>query len=167
MREQIARGIVFLTLVMILGLSALFAARHNREATKTGSEPASTPTPAPASTPAPLVASVSAPVTSPQVSEPVANATAPSAERGRAVYAEQRCSACHSIAGEGNPRLPLDGVGTHLTADELKVWILGTGGAAESLSVATQRRKQRFRSVSETDMNALVAYLQTLKVAAP
>jgi mono/diheme cytochrome c family protein len=161
MREQIARGIVFLTLVMILGLSALFAARHNRETAKPGTEPASTPAPAP------VVASVSAPMTAPEVVEPLASGTAPSIERGRAVYAEQRCSACHSIAGEGNPRSPLDEVGTHLTADELKMWILGTGGAAESLSVATQRRKQRYRSVSETDMNALVAYLQTLKVAAP
>ena len=161
MREQIARGIVFLTLVMILGLSALFAARHNREAAKPDSKPAMDPVAA-ATAPA-----VSAPVAPPAVVEPSALATKPDVARGRKVFTEQRCTACHSVAGEGNPRSPLDGVGAHLTPDELKMWILGTGDAAESLSVATQRRKQRYLSIPEADMTALVAYLQTLKTAEP
>lgn len=160
MREQIARGIVFLTLVMILGLSALFAARHNREAPKPGFEPPSAPAPV-------VTPPVSAPVAAPEVAEPSAIATAPSVERGREVFAEQRCSGCHSIAGEGNPRSPLDGVGAHLKADELRMWILGSGEAAEVLSNAVQRRKQRYQSIPETDMTALIAYLQTLKTAAP
>lgn len=165
MREQIARGIVFLTLVMILGLSALFAARHNREAAKLGSEPVLVPPPA--SAPAPIVAPESPPPSPTAVAEPLASATVPRIEQGRKVFTEQRCTACHSVAGEGNPRAPLDGVGALLTDDELRMWTLGIGDAAESLTVATQRRKQRYRSLSEADMSALVAYLQTLKTATP
>ena len=156
---------MFLTLVMMLGLSALFAARHNREASKPDSEPVRVAPPA--SAPAPIVALESPPTSPAEVVEPLASATAPRIEQGRKVFTEQRCTACHSVAGEGNPRSPLDGVGALLTADELKMWTLGTGDAAESLSVATQRRKQRYRSMSEADLNALVAYLQTLKTAVP
>jgi len=165
MREQIARGIVFLTLVMILGLSALFAARHNRETVKP--DPAPVMAPLEPSAPAPVVAEQSSTAVPAEVREPLASATAPRVEQGRKVFTEQRCTACHSVAGEGNPRSPLDGVGALLTADELKMWTLGTGDAAESLSVATQRRKQRYRSMPESDLSALVAYLQTLKTAAP
>ena len=33
-------------------------------------------------------------------------------ERGMKVYADQKCSVCHSIAGKGNPKGPLDDVGS-------------------------------------------------------
>ena len=53
------------------------------------------------------------------------NGPAPQADpiaRGRTVYAEQRCRACHSIAGEGNTRSPLDGVGGRLTEKQIRLW---------------------------------------------
>ena len=34
------------------------------------------------------------------------------AARGEAVYAEQKCSVCHSIGDKGNKKGPLDGIGT-------------------------------------------------------
>jgi hypothetical protein len=37
---------------------------------------------------------------------------------GVKVYAAQKCSICHSIAGAGNKKLPLDGVGAKLTEDQ-------------------------------------------------
>ena len=36
-------------------------------------------------------------------------------KRGEAVYAEQKCSLCHSIAGKGNAKGSLDGVGKKLS----------------------------------------------------
>ena len=34
------------------------------------------------------------------------------AEKGKAVYAAQKCMGCHAIAGAGNKNNPLDGVGS-------------------------------------------------------
>ena len=36
--------------------------------------------------------------------------------KGEQVFAAQKCSICHSIAGKGNPKGSLDGVGSKLTA---------------------------------------------------
>ena len=36
--------------------------------------------------------------------------------RGAAVYTEQKCQLCHSVAGKGNAKGPLDAVGTKLSA---------------------------------------------------
>lgn len=40
--------------------------------------------------------------------------------KGEQIYAAQKCALCHSIAGKGNPKGPLDGVGSKLTAEDLR-----------------------------------------------
>ena len=45
------------------------------------------------------------------------------AEKGAAVYAAQKCATCHILDGKGMAKGPLDGVGTKLTADEIRAWI--------------------------------------------
>ncbi len=45
-------------------------------------------------------------------------------EKGKAVYAAQKCSVCHGIAGAGNKNNPLDGVGTKLSAADIRAWIV-------------------------------------------
>jgi mono/diheme cytochrome c family protein len=84
-------------------------------------------------------------------------------ERGRAVYLREGCATCHSIEGAGNPRYPLDGAGSHWEPDELEAWITGTGMAGEFLSPAVVRRKQGYRSLPEAELQAMVAYLSSLK----
>src|SRR5690606_16194819 len=54
--------------------------------------------------------------------------------RGRTVYNDQGCATCHSIAGAGNPRYPLDGVGTRWELEEIRAWITGAGFVADLLS---------------------------------
>ncbi len=51
--------------------------------------------------------------------------------RGIAVYGEQKCSLCHSIGGKGNPKGPLDDVGSKLSADDIKAWITNPKEMAE------------------------------------
>src|SRR3954464_6279353 len=46
------------------------------------------------------------------------------AAHGKEVYAAQKCSMCHAIAGKGKAQNPLDGVGAKLSADEIKQWIV-------------------------------------------
>lgn len=76
-------------------------------------------------------------------------------ERGREVYAEQRCRACHSIAGVGNTRYPLDHVGRDLSTDVIRKWIV----APRTLNPTV--RKPEF-DLSESDLEALILYLTTL-----
>ena len=51
-------------------------------------------------------------------------------KKGEQVYAAQKCQTCHSIAGKGKKTNPLDGVGTKLSADDLKQWIVDPKGMA-------------------------------------
>jgi mono/diheme cytochrome c family protein len=83
-------------------------------------------------------------------------------EIGHSVYEAQGCSMCHAIAGEGNPRYPLDGVGGRHDMAELRDWILATGMAEETLPARAARMKQDYRALGDVELNALVAYLQSL-----
>lgn len=87
-------------------------------------------------------------------------------ERGRALYAQHGCATCHSIAGAGNPRNPLDGVGSRLDAEAMREWILGTGAAAGQLPVTVRRRKERFQKLPAEELDVLVSYMVSLKSGA-
>ena len=41
-------------------------------------------------------------------------------KKGQEVYAAQKCSVCHAIAGKGGKANPLDGVGAKLSADDIR-----------------------------------------------
>jgi len=140
MRETLAKTFAALLTTLVVLLSAFFADRRNTIDTDM------------------------------EVEQPPAVRTAPlsafdaaAASRGRAVYEEQACSRCHSVEGRGNPRAPLDGVGTRRTPAELADWITGRGPAASALTRSAQRAKASFRSLPETDLDALVSYLGSLR----
>jgi cytochrome c2 len=48
--------------------------------------------------------------------------------KGESVYAEQKCSLCHSIADKGNKKGPLDGVAAKYSAAELGQWLTDAKG---------------------------------------
>lgn len=81
-------------------------------------------------------------------------------EVGRQVYTQQGCARCHSIAGAGNPRNPLDGVGARHTRKTLMDWITGTDVALPSHII---KLKQSYRGLPANDLEALVTYLQGLR----
>ena len=91
----------------------------------------------------------------------VASAQSP-VEKGKAVYTAQKCSVCHSIAGAGNKKGPLDGVGAKLSADDMRAWITS---APEMAAKAKADRKPPMKAyaLAKDDLDALVAYLQSLK----
>jgi len=80
-------------------------------------------------------------------------------EEGRKIYQEQNCSACHSIAGKGNPRTPLDSVGTRRTAEELRNWVTGSDKLQGLLPDRIRRLKQKYKELSDDELDALVSYL--------
>ena len=91
------------------------------------------------------------------------SASAQTAERGMKVYADQRCSLCHAVAGKGNAKGTLDGVGSKLTADDIRKWMISP---AEMTKAAKSERKppmKSYASLPKEDIDALVAYMLTLK----
>ena len=86
------------------------------------------------------------------------------AKRGEAVYAAQKCQVCHAIAGKGNKMNPLDGVGTKLSADDIRKWIVSpVEMATQSKSTKKPPMLAKYDKLPPADVDALVAYMQTLK----
>jgi mono/diheme cytochrome c family protein len=84
-------------------------------------------------------------------------------ERGKKVYADQKCSVCHSIEGKGNAKGALDGVGTKLSADEIKQWIVDPKTMTEKTKAARKPPMKAYATLPAEDLDALVAYMQSLK----
>ncbi|MDI6748229.1 MAG: c-type cytochrome [Rhodocyclaceae bacterium] len=84
---------------------------------------------------------------------------------GRKIYQAEGCPLCHAIAGEGNPRYPLDGVGDRLEALELRDWILATGAVATLLPRRAAIMKEDYRDLGADEIDALVAYLSGLRAS--
>jgi mono/diheme cytochrome c family protein len=94
----------------------------------------------------------------------VASAQDSKIAKGEKLYADQKCSLCHSIAGKGNPKGPLDDVGSKLKAEEIRQWIV------DPATMRTKTKAERnppmpakFASLPKDDLDALVAYLSSLK----
>lgn len=136
MREKWARRIALITGGLVLALAVVFALSQN---------PPDRSPPGPATSVAPAT----------PTAEPAL------VESGRRVYAEQGCVRCHSIAGRGNPRSPLDGVGARLSAAEIRRWITPSQ-ASDTLSNSFQARHANL-TLTEPQREALVVYLQSLR----
>ncbi len=77
-------------------------------------------------------------------------------ERGKQVYEARRCRVCHSIEGVGNIRSPLDGVGSRLSEDDVRKWIVAPGEMDPKV-------RKRPTKLSKDDLEALVAYMMSLE----
>lgn len=80
---------------------------------------------------------------------------------GAKVYATQKCMICHSISGQGNKKLPLDGVGAKLSADAIRDWIVNPVEAAKTAN-STAKPVMKAYKMAPADLDALVAYLKSL-----
>ncbi len=84
--------------------------------------------------------------------------------QGEKVFNSQSCHMCHSIAGKGNTKHPLDGVGSKLSADEIRGWLKDPKDMAAKAHVELKPEMPSFGSkLSKEQMDALVDYLETLK----
>ena len=89
-------------------------------------------------------------------------ASAQDKAKGEAVYTAQKCSMCHSVAGKGNAKGPLDDVGSKLKADEIRAWITDAKGMTAKTG-APRKPEMKAYALPKEDVDNLVAYLQTLK----
>jgi mono/diheme cytochrome c family protein len=94
--------------------------------------------------------------------EPAVGQDAKAVDRGKAVFAG-KCSICHAIAGKGNPKGALDDVGTKLTADQIRQWLLTPKEMADKEKATRKPRCSRMLKLAKGDIDALVAFLQTLR----
>lgn len=84
-------------------------------------------------------------------------------ERGQKAYATEKCSVCHSVGGQGNKRGPLDGVGSKLSADDIRSWIVDAPGMTAKTKAARKPAMKAYAHLSKDDVDGMVAYLQSLK----
>ena len=82
--------------------------------------------------------------------------------KGEALFTEQKCTLCHSIGDKGNKKGPLDGVGTKLKADDMRAWLTDAKGMTAKTK-ATRKPEMKQFALPKDDVDALVAYLSTLK----
>jgi mono/diheme cytochrome c family protein len=84
-------------------------------------------------------------------------------QTGQQVYEAQKCSLCHAVAGKGNAKGPLDDVGSKYSAADLKLWLTTPMEMGKKHNATRKPPMKSYASLSAADIDALVAYLQTLK----
>jgi mono/diheme cytochrome c family protein len=85
------------------------------------------------------------------------------AAKGRAVYEAQKCSLCHAIEGKGQAKGPLDDVGNKLKADDIRKWLIDPVQAAKDHNATRKPAMKAYSNLPKEDLEALVAYLMSLK----
>lgn len=83
--------------------------------------------------------------------------------RGQKVYTAQKCQICHSIEGKGNKNGPLDGVGSTLSVEEIRQWIVDAPGMTAKAKATRKPPMKAYPNISKDDLDALVTYLYSLK----
>jgi mono/diheme cytochrome c family protein len=81
---------------------------------------------------------------------------------GQKVFETQKCSLCHSVAGKGNAKGSLDGVGKKYSTADLKLWITQPAEMAKKHAATRKPPMKSFATLPPADVDALVAYLQSL-----
>jgi mono/diheme cytochrome c family protein len=85
-------------------------------------------------------------------------------KKGQEVYAAQKCQVCHGVPGKPSKQNPLDGVGGKLSAEEIRSWIVDpVGMTAKAKSTKKPPMPNRYGKLPAADIDALVAYMQSLK----
>ncbi len=82
--------------------------------------------------------------------------------KGEKEFVDQKCTLCHSIAGKGNVKGPLDGVGSKDSEADIRAWITDAN-AMTAKTGATRKPAMKQFSLPKDDVDALVAYLSSLK----
>ena len=84
-------------------------------------------------------------------------------DQGIKVYADQKCGVCHSIAGKGNTKGPLDDVGSRLTADQIREWMVNPAEMTKKTKAERKPLMRAYPNMPKADLDALVAYMLSLK----
>jgi mono/diheme cytochrome c family protein len=84
-------------------------------------------------------------------------------DHGIKVYAKQKCNVCHSIEGKGAKKGPLDGVGSKLTEEEVREWLVNAPEMTKKTKSTRKPVMKNYKHLPKEDVDALVAYMMSLK----
>ena len=84
-------------------------------------------------------------------------------DHGQKVFAAQKCSVCHSIAGKGNAKGPLDDAGAKLSDEDLRQWLIAPRVMSEKTKSTRKPLMPEYTKLSKEDLDGLIAFLKTLK----
>lgn len=84
-------------------------------------------------------------------------------DAGRKAFAAQKCSICHAIAGQGNQKGSLDAVGSKLSADEIRQWLMNAPEMAAKIKAERKPAMKAYATLPKADLDGLVTYLSSLK----
>lgn len=82
---------------------------------------------------------------------------------GQKAFASQKCAICHAIAGQGNKKGALDGVGSKLSSDEIRQWLMNAPEMAAKIKAERKPAMKVYAALPKEDLDGLVAYLSSLK----
>lgn len=85
--------------------------------------------------------------------------------KGEQVYAAQKCATCHILDGKGMAKGPLDGVGSKLSADEIREWIVHPAEMTKKTGATRKPPMRAYPNLPKEDLDALVAFLAAKKKA--
>jgi mono/diheme cytochrome c family protein len=89
------------------------------------------------------------------------------AAKGKEIYAAAmpKCKVCHSVGGEGNVKGKLDGVGSRLSADDIKAWMRTPKEMTEKAKATRKPFMPAYpkEKMSDADLQALTDYMLSLK----
>ena len=94
---------------------------------------------------------------------PALAAQEPQMAAGEKLFAAQKCSICHAVAGKGNVKHPLDGAGARLTPDVVKLWLTDPKAAEAKAGKKASPPMKSFAALPPGDIDALVTYVMSLK----
>jgi mono/diheme cytochrome c family protein len=92
-----------------------------------------------------------------------AKPAAGAAEKGQQLYASNKCQTCHAIQGKGNAKGALDCVGDKLSAEELRQWLINPREMTGKTNATRKPPMPPYAKLSTADIDAMIAYMQTLK----
>ena len=87
-------------------------------------------------------------------------------QAGKQLYTSKECEKCHMIAGKGNKIGVLDHVATKVSADDMRKWLtapLDMEAKLDHKPKVKMSSKIAQMKLTDADVDALVAYLTTLK----
>ena len=82
--------------------------------------------------------------------------------KGEAVFVAQKCGLCHSVAGKGNPKGPMEEAVSKLSTADLRLWITDAKGMTAKTKAERKPAMKEF-TLPKEDVDALVAYLTSIK----
>jgi mono/diheme cytochrome c family protein len=85
------------------------------------------------------------------------------AAHGKQLFTDTKCGVCHSIGGTGNKKGPLDEVGSKLSADDIRQWIVSAPEMAAKAKADRKPPMKAYPDLPKADVDDLVAYISTLK----